>query len=98
MAGRWVRVGSVVMEFRLLGPLEAEEGRGPVRLGGGKQRALLAVLLLTANHTVSRDRLIDDIWGDEVPDSAAKMVQIHVSQLRKVLPCDMLRTRPSGYS
>ena len=69
-----------------------------MRLGGGKQRALLAVLLLNANHTVSRDRLIDDIWGDEVPDSAAKMVQIHVSQLRKVLPCDMLRTRPSGYS
>jgi DNA-binding SARP family transcriptional activator/pimeloyl-ACP methyl ester carboxylesterase len=86
------------MEFRLLGPLEADVEGAPLRLGGVKQRALLAVLLLNANRTVSRDRLIDDIWGEEVPDSAAKMVQIHVSQLRKVLPGGMLQTKPSGYS
>jgi DNA-binding SARP family transcriptional activator/pimeloyl-ACP methyl ester carboxylesterase len=86
------------MEFRLLGPLDARDGDVAVRLGGVKQRALLAVLLLNANRTVARDRLIDDIWGDGAPDSAAKMVQIHVSQLRKLLPGDMLRTQPSGYS
>src|SRR5919199_1973413 len=92
-----VTVGSVAMDFRLLGPLEAADGEVPVRLGGAKQRALLAVLLLNAGRTVARDRLIDDIWGDEVPESAAKMVQIHVSQLRKVLPPDTLRTTSSGY-
>jgi len=58
------------MEFRILGPLEVlEEGR-PVALGGAKQRALLAVLLLHANEVVSRDRLIDELWGGEPPDTA----------------------------
>jgi DNA-binding SARP family transcriptional activator len=53
---------------------------------------------LNANMTVSRDTLVDEIWGDAAPGSAPKMVQIHVSQLRKVLPEGVLRTRPSGYS
>jgi DNA-binding SARP family transcriptional activator len=84
------------MEFRLLGPLEVRDGAGTIELGGRKQRALLARLLLDPNRTVATDRLVDDLWGDEVPESAQKMVQIYVSQLRKVLPADVLQTRRRG--
>ena len=85
------------MEFRILGPLEAVDGTAALRLGGRKQRALLARLLLDANRTVSVDRLVDDLWGENPPDTAAKMVQVYVSQLRKVLPPGVLRTRAGGY-
>jgi DNA-binding SARP family transcriptional activator/pimeloyl-ACP methyl ester carboxylesterase len=85
------------MEFRLLGPLEAIDGGRPVVLAGRKLRALLALLLLHANSTVSVERLIDDLWGEEAPETARKMVQVYVSQLRKVLPEGTLRTRPPGY-
>lgn len=85
------------MEFRLLGPMEVLDGDTPVVLGGRKQRALLARLLVSPNRTVAVDRLVDDVWGEAVPDSAAKMVQIFVSQLRKLLPADVLVTRPPGY-
>jgi DNA-binding SARP family transcriptional activator/pimeloyl-ACP methyl ester carboxylesterase len=86
------------MEFKLLGPLEASDGSSPIHLAGRKQRALLARLLLDANRTVATDRLVDDLWGEQVPESAQKMVQIYVSQLRKVLPDGLLRTRPPGYA
>jgi hypothetical protein len=86
------------MEFRLLGPLEVDNGSARVVVSGRKLRALLARLLLDANRTISIDRLMDDLWGAEVPESAHKMVQIYVSQLRKVLPGGMLRTRPPGYA
>jgi DNA-binding SARP family transcriptional activator len=85
------------MELRVLGPLEATDGAVPLALGGRKPRALLARLALDANRTVAVQRLVDDLWGDEVPDSAAKMVQIYVSQLRKVLPEGVLLTRAPGY-
>ncbi len=86
------------MEFRILGPLEVVDDRGElVSLRGGKGRALLAVLILNLNRTVAVTRLIDDLWGDEVPDSATKAVQIYVSQLRKALPPRLLHTRPPGY-
>jgi DNA-binding SARP family transcriptional activator/DNA-binding GntR family transcriptional regulator len=85
------------MEFRLLGPLEAIDGATPLTLGSRKPRALLARLVLDVTRTVSVERLVDDLWGDDLPESAVKMVQIHVSQLRKVLPEDVLRTRPPGY-
>ncbi|MDQ3875236.1 MAG: AfsR/SARP family transcriptional regulator, partial [Actinomycetota bacterium] len=89
------------MEFRILGPLEVHAGGRTVPLGGGKQRAVLAILLLHANQPVSTNRLIDELWGDEPPDTAAKAVQVYVSQLRKVLQPpgspEVLLTRPSGY-
>jgi DNA-binding SARP family transcriptional activator/pimeloyl-ACP methyl ester carboxylesterase len=85
------------MEFRLLGPLEARDGTALVSLGARKQRALLARLLLDVNRTVSVERLVEDLWGDRAPDSAIKMVQIHISQLRKLVPSRMLLTRPPGY-
>jgi eukaryotic-like serine/threonine-protein kinase len=71
------------MEFRILGPLEAlDEGR-VVRLGGARQRALLAVFLLHRGETLSTDRLIDELWGERPPATAAKSVQVYVSRLRK---------------
>ena len=73
------------MDFRILGPLEAlDEGR-VVRLGGSKQRALLAVFLLHANETLGTDRLIDELWGERAPATAAKTVQVYISRLRKAL-------------
>jgi DNA-binding SARP family transcriptional activator/DNA-binding GntR family transcriptional regulator len=85
------------MELRVLGPLEAVDGTITLPLGGRKPRALLARLALDANRTVAVQRLVDDLWGDAVPESATKMVQIYVSQLRKVLPEGVLQTRPPGY-
>jgi DNA-binding SARP family transcriptional activator/pimeloyl-ACP methyl ester carboxylesterase len=66
-------------------------------IAAGKQRALLAMLLLHSNRTVGREQIVDALWGEGVPESALKMVQIHVSQLRKALPEPRLHTRPPGY-
>ena len=52
------------MEFLVLGPLEVRNGERTVRLGAAKQRALLGVLLLHANETVSTARLVDELWGE----------------------------------
>ncbi len=86
------------MDFRILGPLEVRDGDREVRLRAGKERALLALLLVNANRTLAIDRIVDDLWGEDVPESAQKMVQIHVSKLRKVLAAGLLHTRPPGYS
>src|ERR687897_3471840 len=85
------------MEFRILGPLEVLENGHPVPLGGPKQRALIAALLLRANEVVSRDRLIDELWGASPPDTAATALQVYVSQLRKALGRDLILTQPPGY-
>src|SRR4051794_23104427 len=85
------------MEYRVLGPLEALGSEGPLPLGGAKQRALLALLLLNANHVVSRERLIDELWGEDPPETAVTSVQVYVSRLRKLLPDGSLVTRPPGY-
>src|SRR5437867_12691481 len=85
------------MEFRILGPLEVLENGHAVSLGGSKQRALLASLLLHANEVVSRDRLIDELWGASPPDTARTALQVYVSQLRKALGRDLILTQPPGY-
>jgi DNA-binding SARP family transcriptional activator len=85
------------MEFGLLGPLEVRGEVGPLELGQRKQRALLAMLLLQANRTVSRERLIDGLWGESPPETAVTSVQVYVSRLRKSLPDGVLLTRPPGY-
>ena len=73
------------MDFRILGPLEVlEEGRD-VAPAGSKRRALLALLLLHANETLTTERLIDELWGERPPATAARTVQVHVSRLRKAL-------------
>ncbi len=85
------------MNYRLLGPLEVRDGEESLPLAGAKQRALLALLLVHANHVLSRDRLIDELWGDEPPETAVQSLQVYVSRLRKLLPSDTLLTRPPGY-
>jgi YVTN family beta-propeller protein len=71
------------MEFRILGPVEVRRGDRVLRLGAGKQRALLALLLLHRNEAVTTERLVDDLWGDHPPETAAKIVQNYVSLLRR---------------
>jgi DNA-binding SARP family transcriptional activator/DNA-binding CsgD family transcriptional regulator len=73
------------MQFRILGPLEVLDAGRHVAFGGRKQRALLVLLVLHANETLTTDRLIDELWGERPPATAAKTVQVHVSRLRKVL-------------
>ena len=94
------------MEFRILGPLEVLDDSGcALALGGPKQRALLAVLLLDAGAVVSADRLIEELWGEDPPGSARGVLQVYVANLRKLLEPGrttgaaptVLRTQPPGY-
>src|SRR5215204_2592189 len=85
------------MDYRVLGPLEVRDAGESLPLAGAKQRALLALLLLHANRVLSRDRLIDELWGDQPPATAVQSLQVYVSRLRKLLPPDTLLTRPPGY-
>ena len=85
------------MEVRILGPLEIGDEEALLALGPQKQRALLALLVLNANHAVSVERLVDGLWGVEAPEKAVKAIQTYVSRLRKALPEGMLCTRPPGY-
>src|ERR671930_2564325 len=90
-------MGAERAEFGLLGPLTVHREGLELQLGGPKQRALLAILLLEANHAVSADRLIDALWGDHPPDTAKNTLQVYVSQLRKLLPGGALETVSAGY-
>jgi DNA-binding SARP family transcriptional activator len=85
------------LEFSILGPLEVRADGQAIGTGARKEWALLAVLLLNAERVVPVDRLIDDLWGERVPGSAPKMVQIYVSQLRKQLPAGLIQTQTPGY-
>ena len=76
------------MEIRLLGPVEVADGETSLHLGGPKQRAVLAMLALNPNASVSVDQLIEGLWGERQPATATKMVQLYVSRLRKVLAQD----------
>ena len=87
------------MEYKVLGPLEVREGDGPLPLwrreAAGVARAAAS---LSANHVVSRARLIDDLWGDDPPETAvSRPSSVNVSRLRKILPPGTLRTRKPGY-
>ena len=81
------------MEFHILGPLEVVAGGRAVDLGGAKQRALLALLAINANHVVARDQLIEALWDEEPPETAGKALQVYVSQLRKLLGRERLETK-----
>lgn len=92
------------MDFHLLGPIEVLDGRTTLALRGSKQRALLAALVLHANEVVSRDRLLDALWGPSPPETAVTALHVQVSQLRKLLDPRraldgdrVLLTRPPGY-
>ncbi|MDX6425611.1 MAG: hypothetical protein QOD52_1016 [Gaiellaceae bacterium] len=85
------------MEFRLLGPLEVRDGDRVLHLGGGKEAALLALLLLRSRETISIERVIDALWGERAPANAAKSVHVYISHLRKALGDDRVITRGRGY-
>jgi YVTN family beta-propeller protein len=85
------------MEFRILGVLEVREGESRIPLGAGKQRALLALLLLHANEVVATDRLIDELWGESPPETARKAVHVYVTRLRKAVGSERIRTHEPGY-
>jgi YVTN family beta-propeller protein len=89
------------LEFRILGPLEVRLNGAPVRVGGPKQRALLALLLCHANRVVSRDQLTDELLRDQPAGSAEHVLHVQISRLRKALangaPEPRLLARPPGY-
>jgi DNA-binding SARP family transcriptional activator len=86
------------MDFRILGPLEAAEHGSGIPLGVGKERAVLAILLLHRNEVVSADRLIEELWGERPPATANKALQGYVSRVRKSLHGSVqLLTEGPGY-
>jgi predicted ATPase/DNA-binding SARP family transcriptional activator len=89
--------GSASIEFRILGSVAAVGEEGPLALGAPKQRALLAFLLLHANGAVSRDRLIDAVWGSEPPRSAVSSLQVYVHGLRQALGSERIEREGTGY-
>ena len=89
---------SARLEFRILGPLEVAGNDGLLALPAGKPRALLAVLLLARGEVVSVDRLVDELWGERPPPTAAKNVQGYVARLRRVLGDGALLTQSPGYA
>jgi DNA-binding SARP family transcriptional activator len=86
-----------MLDFAILGPLEVAADGGVVRLGGQKQRAALAILLLNANRVVSVERLADDLYAGAPPVTAVTQVQRQVSELRKALGAAAIETRSPGY-
>jgi DNA-binding SARP family transcriptional activator len=86
------------MDFRLLGPLEVVEHGRSLVLGGTKQRALLALLVLHAGEVVATERLIDELWGESPPATVAKSIHVYVSRLRGQLGEDRIVTRRPGYA
>ncbi len=90
------------MEFRVLGPLEAVDDRGwAAGLGGARERALLAVLLLAPDAVVPATRLAGELWGERIPQGWPHALRVHVSRLRRALRAaggeGLLVTRPPGY-
>src|SRR5690242_17396076 len=86
------------MDFRILGPLQVGDDQGrDVELAGSRQRALLEILLLHANQAVPSNRLIDELWGERPPPTAAKSLQGHVLRLRRALGDRRIVTQGGGY-
>ena len=86
-----------MLEIRLLGPLEARDGERTIEVRRQKLRALLAVLALDAGRVVSKDGLVDRLWGEHAPGGAAHALESYVSQLRKLLGGSAIQTRTPGY-
>ena len=85
------------IQFRVLGPIEVDTGGGPISLGGPKQRAVLAHLLLRANQLVPADTLVDEVWGEDPPEQARNVIQTYVSHLRKAIGRDRIQSHAPGY-
>jgi len=83
------------VKVRTLGPLEVEDELGrAVELGSPKAQALFALLVINANHVLSTDRIIDELWGDQPPSDGARNVRVYVSRLREVLEPDRVKRAP----
>src|SRR5207247_1541110 len=82
--------------YRILGPVEVELEGPPLSVKGKKPRALLALLILRRNEPVPTELLIEDLWGDKAPATAANTLQVYVSQLRKIVS-DRLTREGSAY-
>jgi DNA-binding SARP family transcriptional activator len=85
------------VEFRLLGPLEVIGPRGSIGISSQRQRTILARLVLERGRTVSRDRLVDDVWGDEPPATARHAIDVHVGGLRRLLGANRIESQPGGF-
>jgi predicted ATPase/DNA-binding SARP family transcriptional activator len=86
------------VQYGILGPLEVRSDRDPVSLGGPRQRAALARLLVEVGRVVSSDALVEAVWPDGPPATALKTLQKYIAELRKVLPPGVLSTRGHGYA
>ena len=86
-----------MIEYRILGPVEASADGRVIEVGGPRQRRLLAVLLLRANEQVPRGTLVHDLWGDQPPAGAQGSLEVYISRLRKALGGPALLTRPGAY-
>src|SRR5438067_10913660 len=89
---------AAAIEFRVLGGVEARRNGEALSLGGPRQRALLALLLVAEGRPVSAERLIDELWDGTPPSGAAGTLQSYVSRLRSALgPAPTIIARESGY-
>src|SRR3954468_9453491 len=86
-----------MLEFGILGPLEVTVDGAPVAINGRRQRSLLTVLLLRANETVTKERLVDLLWGEQAPKAAVPALQNAIGQLRRALGDDVIEYRAPGY-
>src|SRR5215471_18673498 len=85
------------MRVQFLGPFHLEDGGRPITIGGVRQRAVLADLVLHANEVVPSEQLVVELWGEDSPASAGNALQAAISRLRRVLPAGRLITTAPGY-
>jgi DNA-binding SARP family transcriptional activator len=85
------------MEFLVLGPLEVLGSEGPISIPSGRQRSVLALLVLNLGRTVTSEQLIEDVWGLDPPPSARQALRVHIAGLRRLIGADRIETRPNGY-
>jgi predicted ATPase/DNA-binding SARP family transcriptional activator len=85
------------MQVRILGPFQLEEGGRRITIGGLRQRAVLASLVLHANEVMPSEQLLVDLWGEDSPPSAANALQAAISRVRRALPPGRLITKAPGY-
>lgn len=86
-----------MLEYRILGPVEVVGETGPLTLGGQRQRAVLALLLLNVGSVVSTDRIIDEVWGEQPPKAVRAALHNVVAQLRRLIGVETLVRKPPGY-
>src|SRR5688572_24472760 len=84
--------------IRLLGPVDAVVGGRPVAIAGRPARTMLAALAVRAGQVLPPDTLIEAVWGDGAPRTAAHSLHVHASSLRKLLPGLSIVARSGGYA